>query len=256
MTEPRTLTDHHIDLLWRVFARAFRQAAEADRESRCADLAGHWVGQLSAFLNGQPLTRMPETDPATPPLPFLQSHHVSAEAYTVARGGMRGGPPVDVLLQIWFDTEDMLCGYGIPMLFHRINARGRMPETEWTELAGICRHVLMATPAGRLVFFGRDRDFSWTRGEILDSPNPIIANDMHSFAGTRLPPAPIRGRGLELFCRDLASGWAGDPALSGLTPSALLDDFLATCHVQHLLRVRIGRDRQDPLWRQSPLPRV
>lgn len=70
----------------------------------------------------------------------------------------------------------------------------------------------------------------------------------------RLPPAPVRGRRLDAFCQDLASGWTGDPALSGMESSAILDEVMTNFQISHILRIRIVRENPEDVWRPVPLP--
>lgn len=123
----------------------------------------------------------------------------------------------------------------------------------WSELQKVCRQVGLATPCARVVFVADGRDFDWYGSGYWDK-NPVIAADAQSIAGQRLPPAPVRGRRLDAFCQDIASGWTGDPALSGIESSAVLDEVMTNFQIGHVLRVRIVRENPEEVWRPVPLP--
>ena len=167
---------------------------------------------------------------------------------------MGGGPTIDLLLQVCFDTEDMICGYGTPMIFRSIPPQGRLSDLMWQDLKETCREVTRATPSGRIVFLSNDEygfesflrhntDACW-----------MFATDMHSFAGSVIPPRPLRGRRLKDYCLDLASGWIGDPVLSGQTPRQLLDDLLTMLNVAIVLRITVVRESTSPIWQPTKLP--
>jgi hypothetical protein len=251
--------DGPVDLSWiarldRALASSFRMAVRDFREGRTSDPATRWTDLTAGLLDGLRLTLMPTADTDTPHLPFVETHGIRASAYTVARSGMGGGPTVDVLLQIWFHTEKATGGYGVPLIFCVIPHDGPMPDLDWSEMRGACEHLAKATPAGRLVVVGRDGDFGWPgfTGHVLR--NPVIALAAQDLAATRRPPLSLRGRQLDAFCHDLASGWIGDPALSGRHPSRLLDDMLAVCHVRQILRIVVQTDGGAEVWRPVPLP--
>ncbi len=69
----------------------------------------------------------------------------------------------------------------------------------------------------------------------------------------RATPAPVRGRRLDAFCQDLASGWTGDVALSGMESSAILDEVMTNFQISHVLRIRIVRENPEDVWRPVPL---
>jgi hypothetical protein len=41
---------------------------------------------------------------------------------------MLGGPWLDLIFQVWFDTVDVSGGFGIPLITNKIPSYGRMPE--------------------------------------------------------------------------------------------------------------------------------
>lgn len=246
-------TDTYIEQLKKAFLGAFKLVLERHREGRVRDFGGEWAEVIASFLDDLRITAAPGIDIDNPTFPFIEIHRLHTDLYVVARSGMRGGPAVDVLLQLWFDTEEMLVGYGVPLVFSPLPRSGTLPEALWGDLRETCRHINMATPSGRLVFIDAQGDSAQT-----DRPSgrhsPILAIDMNSFGGTRVAPAPLRGRHLEAFCQDLASGWIGDPALSGLHDQKLLNEFMTTCRIGHIVRIRIERDNPTPIWRTQQLP--
>lgn len=240
-------TDLAIESLGDAFRTAFEWTVAAERKGEVHDFPRAWVELLASALQDVRLTATPAIDADNPPLSFAQTHVIATEVFSVAGGGMRGGPTIDVLLQLWFDTEETLCGYGIPLIFRKIPNSGRMPDLTWSELQQTCRQLTLATPCAKLVFVADRRSFDWYGdGTAYWDPNPVIATDAHSFAGARLPPAPVRGRRLRPFCLDLASGWIGDPALSGIESSPIMDEVLCNFLIHRILRIRIGRETTGP----------
>ena len=118
------MNTHRTDLSVNSFQKAFRTAfnwiVERDREAGVDDFPSAWVELVSSALHDVRLTATPAIDSKSPPLPFAQTHRITTELFHVARSGMRGGPTIDVLLQIWFDTEEMFFGYGVPLIFRKI----------------------------------------------------------------------------------------------------------------------------------------
>lgn len=245
--------DLYIDSLHLAFKTAFQWVRDRQEDGEVKDFAGDWADLVASALRDVRMTAIPGVDGQNPPLPFIVTHRVETELYHVARGGMAGGPTIDLLLQIWFDTEDMLCGYGIPLVFRTIPQSARMSDFMWHDLQDLCRLVTLATPSGRLIFLSDEGNFEWFKHSSWRSQRWMLVSDMHSIAGGRLPPRPARGRLFNDFCLDLASGWIGDPALSGLKPSKLLDDFQSTFSISHLLRIKIVREGGET-WRPVQLP--
>ncbi len=245
--------DLHIDSLHLAFKTAFQWVRERQEEGDVLDFAGEWANLVASALSDVRITAVPGIDGHNPPLPFIVTHRVETQLYHVARSGMAGGPTIDLLLQILFDTEDMMCGYGVPIVFRTIPRSARMSDFMWHDLLDLCRLVTMATPSGRLVFLADEGRFDWFKYGALVRQNWMLVSDMHSIAGGRLPPRPTRGRLFNDFCLDLASGWIGDPALSGQAPSKLLDDFQSTFSISHLLRIKIVREGGET-WRPVQLP--
>ena len=128
-----------------------------------------------------------------------------------------------------------------------------MPDLMWSDLQDVCRRVSLATPCARVVYVAMDQDFDWFSRAYLGKES-IIAADAHSVAGQRLPPAPVRGRTLDALCQDLASGWTGDAALSGMESSPILDEVMTNFRIDHVLRIRIVREKPEDVWRPVPLP--
>lgn len=234
--------DIYIDRLHLAFKTAFRWIHKREDAGEDLDFADAWADLIASGLDGVRINALPAIDRENPGLPFIETHRIETESYVVARSGMRGGPNIDVLLQVWFDTEDMLCGYGVPLVFCKIANSGRLPPVMWSELQDICRQVTLATPSGRLIFRSEDGPFDSFKFSSYVRGTWMFATDMHSFAGGRLPPSPVRGRLMDDFCLDLASGWIGDPALSGQTASPLLDELMSMFTISHVLRIKIIRE--------------
>jgi hypothetical protein len=158
---------------------------------------------------------------------------------------MRGGPTIDVLFQIWFDTEDMVGGFGVPLLFRRIPGAGPMPAPIFEEIQNIARRLTVATPSARILLFADQEDFDWGPTKVIRR-HPIIVTNAHSFAGFQRAPHPVVGRTFFHFADDLASGWIGDPVLSGRTESPVLDEVMMTFAVNQVLRIRIEKEPLSP----------
>jgi hypothetical protein len=148
---------------------------------------------------------------------------------------------LDLVFQVWLDTEDASGGFGVPLIMQKIPSAGRMPGLMWNDLREAAKKLNVATPSGRLVLVADGKDFDWGETRISRF-NPIIVMNAHTFASLRAPPHPVSGRLHYHFCNDLASGWIGDPTLSGRESSPVLDEILSNFNVGHVLRISISRD--------------
>lgn len=213
-----------------------------DRKEALDDIGTTWAELIADTLKDVRLVAPPVVDYSEPFLPFIELHRIRTFLFDVAGGGMRGGPRLDVLFQVWFDTEDSAGGFGIPLLMRKIPASGRMPLDTWDELQEASRKLNVATPAGRIMLFGDGADFDW--GETrLTRYHPVIVMSTQSFASLRAPPHPVFGRSMEHFSYDLASGWIGDPAISSRTRSPVFDELLSNLHIGQILRISVERER-------------
>ena len=223
------------------FRTSFEWVSQRDRQTGGIDLAATWVDIAAGGLQNIYLKGPPNVDHNEPFLPFVQAHRLQTEVFSVLRGGMRGGPSIDVLLQIWFDTEDMVGGFGVPLLIRRIPSAGAMPNAIFEELQETAKKLSIATPSTRIILFADQEDFDWGPAKITRH-HPIIVVNAHTFASFLRPPHPISGRMLYHFADDLASGWVGDPALSGREKSLVMDEVLGTFTINHVLRVHIEKE--------------
>lgn len=237
----KSQTDLTLNRLGDGLRTAFQWVVERNRAGEVADLADAWAGIASGGLNGLRLMSPPRVDRMEPFLPFIKAHRIRAESFYVGRSGMGGGPPVDLLLQVWLDTEDGVGGFGVPMIIREIPSFGPMPEPLWLELHDTCRKLNVVSPATKLVMVAAEEDFDWGE-QAFERRHKVIIWNAHWFAGLHRPPRPAFGRTLESFCIDLASGWVGDPLLSGRPPSPVLDELLSNYHVGNLVRIRIEID--------------
>lgn len=213
-----------------------------DRENAIDDIAEAWAELTASALQDVRLMAPPIVDHTEPFLPSIKTHKIRTDLFRVARSGMRCGPRLDLIFQVWFDTEDACGGFGVPLLVQKIPSAGRMPELAYNDLQEAAKKLNVATPSGRIVLFGDGSDFDWGETRI-SRYNPIIVMNAHTFASMLSPPHPVSGRLNHHFCDDLASGWIGDPALSGRENSPVLDEILSNFHVGHVLRISIARDR-------------
>jgi hypothetical protein len=219
---------------------AFELIVKRDREGKVDDIADAWAALAASGLQDVRLMAPPVVDYEEPYLPFIETHKIHTTLFRVARSGMLGGPWLDLIFQVWFDTEDFSGGFGIPVIMKKIPSYGRMPELIWADLQEAAKKLNVATPSGRIVLFGDGADFDFAHR--ISSNSPIIVMDTQTFAGLRAPPHPVSGRSYYYFCDDLASGWIGDPALSGRQNSYVLDEILCNFHVGHVLRICIARE--------------
>lgn len=238
MPEPeRDLAFNH---LAGVFNTAFKWTLEAYRKDDSVDLTERFCGLVASALRDARLTVPPQRDITDPLMPFLEAHRIVAKDFMVGRSGAGGGPALDMLLQVRFDTEDAEWGFGVPLFLRAMPGFGAMPRFIWQDLRESCAWVNRLTPCARIVLFAEDEDFDFGPRRILQR-HPVIAIGAHEFSGLRAPPRAPAGRLLEHFSNDLACGWIGDPAPSGLQASQLLDALLRDMHVRHVLQLRVER---------------
>lgn len=235
-------TELAINRLGDALQTSFKWIAKRDRENAIDDIAEEWAEFTASALQDVRLMAPPIVDHTEPFLPFVETHKIRTDLFRVARSGMRGGPRLDVIFQVWFDTEDASGGFGVPLIMTKIPSHGRMPDLVWSDLREAAKKLNVATPSGRIVLFGKGPEFDWSGGRI-SRYYPILVMNAHTFASLRSPPHPVSGRLHYHFCDDLASGWIGDPALSGRESSPVLDEILSNFHVGHVLRISILRDR-------------
>ncbi len=223
------------------FGTSLKWLARYCRENPDGDAAEYLVNLMAGALNGKQIVWPPVVDPGQPMLPFVLRHRITTELFSVGGGGMRGGPTVDVLLQVWFETESMHAAFGLPLLLRPIRPEGPVPRAVWDELRDTARALNKFTPSGRLLLIGHPNPFQWET-QLGPVPTDIYALSSVMAAGMADPPRGMAGRILAHFDYDLASGWIGDPALAGDAASPQLAHFLSHFDVAHLLRIRIRKD--------------
>ena len=251
MEQSQTLFIRRLD---KALLAAFEWVADVHRERGVPDIASAWGDMLASSLNDARITDMPLVDDRQTLFPFVTEHRLNVTCFEVLRSGLGGGPTIDLLFQLWFDTEDVQVAWGVPLIFRRIPENGRLTDMEWLDLRDDCKHICKATGSGRIAFMADDRYFDWynRHGEIAHQS--ILVMDAATMAGTRSPPIPIFGRSCETFCLDLASGWIGDPSLSARAPDSLLDDLLQTCHVRQILRIHVTEVHPSERFAPQKLP--
>lgn len=239
MLKPETTLS--INRLRDALQTSFEWIVRRDREGGIENIAEAWTELTASALQDVRLMAPPIVDHTEPFLPFIETHKIRTDLFRVAGGGMRGGPHLDVIFQVWLDTDDACGGFGVPMLMRKIPSSGKMPREIWEDLQESSTKLNTATSAGRIVLFGDGSDFDWGDARI-SRYNPIIVMNAHTFASLRSPPHPVSGRLHHHFCDDLASGWIGDPTLSGRGKSDVLDEILSNFSVEHILRINIFRE--------------
>jgi hypothetical protein len=203
-----------------------------DDESACQDLAKIIFTGFDNLILVEP----PTLDPGQPVLPFNDPHRVAAEYYHVVGGGMRGGPTIDLLLQIWLETETMVCAYAMPLVIRIVPSAGPIPGTVWADMRASARNFNRTTPSAVFVLMSRDRTFLTPFGHRL----PAYALPAIHVEGIAEPPRPS-GKPIYAFCSDLAAGWGADPQLSGRFPSPVMDEFLSLYHIARIVRLTVRR---------------
>lgn len=217
-----------------------RRLADECRTGCVDDPATHWAESAARLLHDYGLERPPSAEAAQPMLPFDAPHRITTELYSVARGGLEGGPSIDVLLQVWYNTESLKSAFGIPLLLRCVPSFGPVPQHIWTELREASHALNAFTCAGRVLLIGHPDPFA-TRFEAIIDSSAIYALPTTLLAGMIDPPRGLSGQVLEHFPDDFVSGWVGDPALADENGSPKLSAFLRTFDVIHLLRLRIDQ---------------
>ena len=204
------------------------------------DPARAWVDCLGSRLHNMPLSWPPMSQRNQPVLPFSKPHRMTTEAFVSGGGGMAGGATVDVLLQIWFETESMATAFGIPLLLRCVPASGPIPPGVWAELRDAARQLNQVTGSGRVLLIGNPDPFEWKHS--TEHASDIYAISTIMLAGMTDPPRGGSGRHLGQFDYDLVSGWIGDPTLAGTDREGNMPYFLSLFDVAHILRIRIRKD--------------
>jgi len=241
------MTELSIDRLCKALETAFTWTIEAMLKQPGIDPAQYWADLVASGLDQVRITALPEVSHFQRPFDFVSIHRIIAERIEVLRGGMMGGPNIDLLFQLTFETEEADFSVGVPLVFQLVENTGRMPQLRWKELRDLSQRLLRRTPAGRLVFISRNGPFSVfgirSEGAIR---NRLLGAAMAQFAGLLLPPKPVSGRQLTDFCVDLASGWIGDPALGVDAQVDFVEPFLTEFNVGSILRLTISLDPGVP----------
>lgn len=229
-----------VDQLGKSLLTAFRWVSGRESQTPVTEFASEWAALIDSALNDVRLTAPPTVDDRQPFLSFIKTHRITTHLFQALRSGMLGGAPLDLILQIWFDTEHASGGFGVPMVMQQVPRSGAMPEPMWHELRQTAQKLNVATPAGRFVLLRRGVDPG--SDSLFDHDHHPVVMSSFTLASTRSPPHPVYGRRLDQFCHDLASGWIGDPALSGRTDSPVFDELLSNFHVGPVLRIAIRQE--------------
>lgn len=237
MTPLEDVALHHISGAMRV---SLKRLVEKSQEDAIDDPADYWVDLVASALNGMPLLWPPMVDSGQSPLPFEAPHRIETEVYLVGSSGLLGGPTLDVLLQVWFETESMNAAFGIPLLMRRVPSFGPVPRAIWDERRETALRLNEITPCGRLLLLGHPDPFGAKPHHVI-SEAPLYVLSTILAAGMTDPPRGLSGVILEHFAYDFASGWIGDPVLSGGRKSPELNAFLSYFDTARILRIRIRK---------------
>ena len=233
-----TVTERKLGHLGDGLATSFDWIAERHKLGEVNDLAQTWSALTESALDGVQLLNYPCPDPAQTWFAFARPHLVETEVYTVANGGLGGGPNIDLLYQLWVETDEISFGAGFALNFLAVPPFGGIAEPIWSELQDTCRKLQSFTHATRIVLFASADDFHFER--TWGSKCPILSLDGTRIAGLRISPRPVHGIDHYSLCRSLASGAGGDPFLSGFYDDrARLTEFLKYFHVGRVLRIWI-----------------
>lgn len=228
-------SDLAITSLGGAFQTSFDWIANGKFGRAGADMGEEWARLVASGLDDVQLSSSPQSAPNQLFLPFYRKHTVTTELYKVLRGGMEGGPGVDVLLQIWLDCEHRKTSFGTCLNFHRTPPRGEIPPDVWLEIQSAARELSALTPASFFVFAAQEDGFNLTNAWV----EKVVVTNAEAVRSSLVPLHLNTLRPVFQFAYDLAFGWMGDPALSGERPSPLLDRLLASFAVRHVLRIRV-----------------
>lgn len=221
-------------------ATSFKWIAERHRLGQVDDLAEAWTSLTASAADGVRLEMYPGIDPGQLNFAFTHPHRIEAETYLVANGGLRGGPSVDLLFQLWIETDEIGIGVGFPLIFQNIPEHGGIPALQMQDLQATCRELLTFTASTRVVLFASGPEFVFERHN--SGNEPVLAIDGVTVAGLRVPFRPIFGVDLYRLGHKLASGEGGDPQLSGYYKDGrLLNAFFETFQVRRVLRLKVKK---------------
>jgi hypothetical protein len=229
--------DEHViyrigDNIFTAFRILSDSICQHDDESACDKLADILLIGFDDMILVEP----PTLDPTQPVLPFHDPHRITAEYHHVAGGGMQGGPTIDLLIQIWLETETMACAYAMPLVIRIVPSAGPIPGTVWADMRASARILNRTTPSAVYILMSRDGTFQTPLGLGMSA----YALPAIHVEGITQPPR-AKGKPIYAFCNDLAAGWGADPQLSGMFPSPVMDEFLNLCHIARIVRLTVRR---------------
>lgn len=238
MTEP--IEDILIHQLTGAFRSGFRKLEQAVVEGRTADPA-EWWARYVAQVDGCLLRELSAADRRQDLLPFDHPHRIGASLHSVMRGGLLGGPNINLHLQVRIRSEHATVAWGLPLVFHIVDGERPVPRATWDDIRDAARRLCDFTPVGRIVLIGHPAPFTppghpadvYWRSERTTVMPALLA------AGMRKPPRGLSGMSAEHFASDMASGWVGDPALAGDAGDRVMEQFLRVFNVGTLLRITV-----------------
>lgn len=190
-----------------------------------------------AFARPVPLIAPPRFHRDERLLPFERPHDVRVERFRVLQSGLGGGATVDVLFQVWIDTETMRASFGVPLVFREIAPFGPVDPDVWAELREVALALQRFTSAARFAFVAEPEPFvpcGWDRRRDDDFVRWLSGI---AVVGLRSPARPPRMTAQAFAIDDIVSGWIGDVELGGESPTNALHAFVKHFHVRQIVRV-------------------
>ena len=223
--------------LYRGLVTSFEWIGKRLRAGSLLNIADDWAALVASALDGVRLSARTLADPAQADLPFADAPIVHTDLFVVGNSGVGGGPNIDVLFQLWIETEMFSACTGVPMIMRSVPAKGALPPAVWDEIRSDVIALGVFTPVTRVVLFGEDADFE--PASSYGSEYSAMVLDTFTISGLKRAPRGREGQPFIYLCHDLASGRHCDPSLSGRTETDFYRSLIRTCNVRRILRLRV-----------------
>jgi hypothetical protein len=220
-------------------AGSFRRLGDAVETGEAPTPAVWWTNFLAGALDRMLLRDPTACEEGQGLFPFARPHEIAVSSFLVPGSGSAGRGQVDVLFQLWLDTETTKCALGTPLLFRTVDGARPVAPDIWDELQGLARPLSEWSPSSRILLCGHPDPFAYPPTSVLANER-VYAMPASLCAGYTCPPRGVSGVRADRFGHDLASGWLGDPMLGGANPSHL-SSFLNEFQVGRILRVHVTK---------------